>query len=177
MPAKIGKIPGKRRLPAETEPAIARFREITAQSANNQLLAEGPAHPDAELLDLCAEALHLMTHAERCTKEWHALPRPSHWDWNWESPEGRAFRSGLDRLSDDRAAAITKSKPIMGRIRKIPAATAAGIYAKALVVRASCTSAPVLAMSLAEDLIRCPGLRVSLWPADTGAAQAQEVGR
>lgn len=35
--------------------AITRLREIAANSADRLLLADGPPHPDAELLDLCAE--------------------------------------------------------------------------------------------------------------------------
>jgi hypothetical protein len=63
----------------------------------------------------------------------------------------------------------------MNRIRKMKATTAAGIYAKAAVVRASRTGAADLAMSLAQDpwtvqdLLDCPGLRASLWPAGEGA--------
>jgi hypothetical protein len=53
------------RFPVGISREIARLREITAESANNQLLGEGPPHPEAALLDLCAEALHLLTHAER----------------------------------------------------------------------------------------------------------------
>jgi hypothetical protein len=62
-----------------------------------------------------------------------------------------------------------KAVPLLSAIRKLRAKTAAGIYAKALVCRCSRTGAPFLAMSLAEDLIACPGLRVSLWPAVEGA--------
>jgi hypothetical protein len=46
----------------------------------------------------------------------------------------------------------------------------AGIYAKAAVVRASKTGAADLAMSLAQDLLGCPGLRASLWPAEKGGS-------
>jgi hypothetical protein len=52
--------------PADRE--IARFREIVAETNQALLLADGPAHPDAALLDLCAEALHLLTHAEKARK-------------------------------------------------------------------------------------------------------------
>jgi hypothetical protein len=59
-----------------------------------------------------------------------------------------------------------KAADILREIRKVRATTAAGIYAKAPVVRASRTGANVLAMSLAEDLVDCAELRQSLWPAD-----------
>jgi hypothetical protein len=52
------------------------------------------------------------------------------------------------------------------RIRKMKATAAAGIFAKAAVVRASKTGAADLAMSLAEDLLAAPGLRAALWPAE-----------
>jgi hypothetical protein len=146
---KTCEIPRKRRLPAETEPAIARLRKIVAQSTVNQLLAEGSEHPDTKLLDLCAEALHLVVHAERANQ--------ARWDPHKDHAE-------MEPLWGAYLGGIQKSKPVMGRIRNIPAVTAAGIYAKALVVRASGTGAEKLAMSLATDLIACPGLRASLWP-------------
>ncbi len=49
--------------------------------------------------------------------------------------------------------------------------TPAGIYAKALLVRSSTTGATELAMSLAIDLLDCPGLRESLWPAASAVAE------
>jgi len=51
---------------------------------------------------------------------------------------------------------------------KIKATTAAGIYAKAMAVRASKTGAANVAMSLAQDLLDAPGLRATLWPAEGG---------
>jgi hypothetical protein len=53
----------------------------------------------------------------------------------------------------------------MGRIRKMKATTAAGIYAKAAVPCASRTGAADLAVSLAQDLLDRAGLRSALWPA------------
>ena len=53
---------------------------------------------------------------------------------------------------------------LLRRAKKIRASTAAGVYAKALIVRASTTGAAQLAMTLAE-IIACEGLRASLWPA------------
>jgi hypothetical protein len=55
-------------------------------------------------------------------------------------------------------------------IAKKKATTAAGIYAKATICRASATGAAGLAMSLAMslaiDLLDCEELRKSLWPAE-----------
>jgi hypothetical protein len=55
---------------------------------------------------------------------------------------------------------------LLSRIRKLRAVTGAGIYAKALVLRASRTGSPELAKSMAEDLIAYAGLRAMLWPAE-----------
>ena len=128
---------------------ITRLREITAESANNQFLGNGPAHRDGWLLDLCAAALHLLTHGEEALARCHA------------EHHGPNANASFDEYRRD----ISRAKPLLRRIAKLPAATAAGIYAKALVVRASRTGAPVLARTLAADLIACPGLRASLWPA------------
>jgi len=81
-----------------------------------------------------------------------------------------AYYSERDLL-EEYTHGISKAKPILRRIAKLRAITPAGIYAKALVVRASRTGAPVLAMSLATDMIASPGLRASLWPADVADAQ------
>ena len=60
---------------------------------------------------------------------------------------------------------MSAMRRVLFKAKKIKATTAAGIYAKALIVRSSKSGAPLLAMSLADDLIECPGLRASLWPA------------
>jgi hypothetical protein len=62
---------------------------------------------------------------------------------------------------------VTRAKPLLLRAGKMRAATAAGVYGKALLVRSSRTGTQVLAKSLAEDLMAMPGLRASLWPAGT----------
>src|ERR1700761_4291337 len=43
---------------------IMRFRQIAAE-AGDALLTEGHVQPDHELLEMCAEALHHLTHAQR----------------------------------------------------------------------------------------------------------------
>ena len=58
---------------------------------------------------------------------------------------------------------MIRAKPIMRAMGKTPAKTAAGIYAKALLVRGSRTGAEVLARSLASDLAALPALRAMLW--------------
>jgi hypothetical protein len=149
---------------------IRRLGEIAAEAADHAILADGPVTPDADLLVLCAEALHLLLHAKMTIAEARETNRAegelarSRNRW-WEPwPE-----MGSRRLFSDYDAQHKATTPILSRIRKLPAKTPAGIYAKALVVKASRTGAPILAMSLAEDLIACRELRESLWPAEDEA--------
>ncbi len=127
--------------------AMAQLKHIALTSADNAL-TEGPVNPDRLLLDLCAETLHVLVHAERTYAANKAAPTPDYLG-SWKQRQGE----------------IGSAKPAMARIRKMKATTAAGIYAKAAVVRASKTGAADLAMSLAQDLLDCPGLRAALWPA------------
>jgi hypothetical protein len=140
--------------------AIARLREIANTSADNAL-TEGPVNADRQLLDLCAEALHSLVHAERAyhSRDW------SHLGSKLTEAEAEALRLKDAGLMADYNDGRKSAKPAMIRIRRMKATTAAGIYAKAAVVRASKTGAADLAMSLAQDLLDCPGLRASLWPA------------
>jgi hypothetical protein len=130
-------------------PAMSRLRAIAATSADNAL-TEGPVNADRLLLDLCAQTLHALVHAER----------------TYRSRDCSHLGSSNDQaLLDEYLEGTRNAKPLLGRIRKMKATTAAGIYAKAAVVRASKTGAADLAMSLAQDLLDCPGLRSALWPA------------
>jgi hypothetical protein len=146
--------------------AIARLKQIAATSADNAL-TEGPVNPDRHLLDLCTEALHALVHAERTyhSRVWIT--------GNRTEAELQAWRAKDAELMGEYDAGIKSAKPAMGRIRKMKATTAAGIYAKAAVVRASKTGAADLAMSLAQDLLDCPGLRASLWPAGEAPAMTE----
>jgi hypothetical protein len=74
-------------------------------------------------------------------------------------------RAEADRLYEHHEREVRKAKPLLQSIRKLHATTGPGIFAKALVVRASVTGAAKLAMSLAEDLVACKELRATLWPA------------
>jgi hypothetical protein len=139
--------------------AMARLREIATTSADNAL-TEGPVNADRHLLDLCAETLHALIHAERSRREGREVFQRDLHDKTAEN-----LRPVWQALHADATLGTKSAKPLLGRIRKIKARTAAGIYAKAAVVRASKTGAADLAMSLAQDLLECPGLRASLWPA------------
>lgn len=141
---------------------MAQLKRIAATSADNAL-TEGPVNPDRLLLDLCAETLHALVHAEKARRAGHEVFQR---DLRHETAEN--LRSVWKSHYADAHSGTKSAKPAMGRIRKIKATTAAGIYAKAAVVRASKTGAADLAMSLAQDLLDCPGLRASLWPAGEG---------
>jgi hypothetical protein len=139
--------------------AMNRLRDI-ARASTDALLTEGEVNPDHQLLDLCAEALHRLKHAQKARGQRNGLR------WRSDTPEEqRRSRAEDAALFAEWQEGEKSAKPAMLRIRKMKATTAAGIYAKAAVVRASETGAAVLAMSLAEDLLACPGLRSALWPA------------
>jgi hypothetical protein len=144
--------------------AMVRLKQIAATSADNAL-TEGPVNADRNLLDLCAEALHALVHAEKAyrSRDHNILGAKT-------KAELAAWRLQDAELMDQYQQGLKSAKPKLIRIRKMKATTAAGIYAKAAVVRASATGAADLAKSLAEDLLDCPGLRASLWPAGEGDA-------
>jgi hypothetical protein len=141
-------------------PTIDRLRDIVTISAN-AMITEGPVSPDRVLLDACAEALALFREAERLrdlrvTYDRGTRPR---------TPQDRHLAANaFDRLT---TAERTASGMLVG-LRKHAARTAAGIYAKALVVKSSKTGAADLARSLAEDLIANDVLRRVLWETDVG---------
>jgi hypothetical protein len=54
----------KKELGFNATATIMRFRQIAAE-AGDALLTEGDVQPDHELLDMCADALHHLTHARR----------------------------------------------------------------------------------------------------------------
>jgi hypothetical protein len=143
-------------------PVIARIAAIATQSYNSLLLADGPPNPDYELLDLCSEAMHALKQAERAYDAWPGYDRP-------RTDEDRARDHAF--LAEARTQ-TTIAKRLMRRAGTMKATTAAGIYAKALLVRSSVSGAAVLAHSLADDFIACDGLRASLWPSmDVGAVE------
>lgn len=173
--AKVVKFPTKaERLPAGVDSVIDRFREIAKASADHLVLADGEPSPDMDLLDECAEALHLIRRRDQRLKEWREEQerRSQQEGWGFLSQAGLERRKAeIHRELDEENALTHRAKVVMRRVRKMRATTGAGIYAKALLVRGSHTGAACLAMSLAEDLIALPSLRATLWPADAEAAE------
>lgn len=143
---------GKREGPVDLEPVIARLRQIAAEAGDHLLLGDGPPNPDAKLLDLCATILDVDAEAK-------AIDREARINFNHRMPD---FRAEMDKRDIVQKRAVV---PI-GRVSKIEAKTAAGIYAKALVLRHRAGYPSTLALSLANDFINCPGLRSALWPAE-----------
>ena len=143
--------------------AIALFRRI-AESSADALLAEGEVNLDHRLLALCADALDHLTAARRAYEardhRGHAPPVGS--------AAWRRWRANDDTLMDVVEEGRRVARPILRAIGKLTARTPAGIYAKAQVCNASRTGAPLLAKSLAADLLACHALRSVLWPADQG---------
>jgi hypothetical protein len=157
----------KRPNPEQFQPAIDRLKAIVAESGDRLLLADGPPNPDAELLDLCAEALHHLKAAEKAYNE-----RPIH-QVTVNTPQWPPeVRQRDEELMAEFYQHAGQARSRMVRAKKLRATTAAGIYAKALCVRASRTGAAEFAMSLAEDLVNNPELRASLWPAEARRAAA-----
>lgn len=144
---------------------IGRLKAI-ADEANTALLTEGPVHPDRELLDLCAEALHdrrlfddALAIRLKNDQQRHDDCKRRPYGWTDDDREAHDSELATERTFD---AAMRR---VLFKAKKLKASTPAGIYAKALIVRSSRSGSAMLAMSLADDLILCPGLRESLWPA------------
>ncbi len=141
--------------------AITRLREIANQSHDNAL-TEGPVNADRLLLDLCAEITHGLKVRNTAWERRRNLPPAV---FTGKTREEAAAIDDARRVSD---RADKNYSAMLRAAAKIKATTAAGIYAKAMAVRASTTGAANLAMSLAEDPLAAPGLRASLWPAQEG---------
>ncbi len=152
--------------PTEAASAMARFRQL-ATDARDLLLADGPPHPDAGLLDLCASYLDLGAAADAIDREARKQRGP-----HMDNPQ---FAAAMGQRDAKRAAA----KLILCRLGKTPATTAAGVYAKATIVvtRRGYLTAPGFMLSLAADLVNAPGLRAVLWPAQVETEQPPSPGR
>jgi hypothetical protein len=136
------------------QPTIDRLREIAAVSGDH-LATEGPVHPDHRLLDLCAAALDLIQQADQAAAVYQGKFRAGH-EWT------DADRVHGDAARDRRHGLTVAAAQILKQARRHKATTPAGVFAKALLVRSSVTGATLLAMTLADDLISCDGLRHSL---------------
>jgi hypothetical protein len=135
-----------------------RLLAATAALTGRETVAPAEPHPDAELLNACATYLDLCADANAIDRE--ARKQPGQHVGN---PQ---FDAARVRSREKEAEA----KRILNRLGKMRAATAAGVYAKATIVvtRRGYMSAPNFMLSLADDLVNCPGLRAAVWPAGEG---------
>jgi hypothetical protein len=141
--------------PPKLSPAIVRLRRIAAAPGDHRLLDDGPPHPDARLLDLCAEIAHQRKVADAA--------------WQRFAADGKAlWCSGAraDELHSASGKEIQRLDSLLREAGKLRAKTGAGIYAKALAVAHAKSGALPLCKSLAEDLITNPALRAALWGAE-----------
>jgi hypothetical protein len=113
---------------------IDRLRAIAVE-AGHQMMTEGPVNPDHQLLEMCGDVLHMLKEAARIKTAARA---------EWDAAGMTPPREVRDRFREehDRGCAMEKrAKPMLYHIKKQRATTAAGIYAKALIVRSSVTGA------------------------------------
>jgi hypothetical protein len=136
--------------------AVAQLRKVAAIAARTGNAPASPPHPDADLLQLCATILDMRAEYDAIDREARKMPGPYRGNPN--------FDAELDKRDRVKRACMAP----MARVGKVAATTAAGVYAKAMVLRAS-HGAPQLALSIAEDLVSCPGLRSALWPVGEAA--------
>jgi len=125
---------------------IDRLRQIAAESGDHLLLGDGPPRPDFELLGVCGDLLHAMKQQKSAREA------------RWHTNEVNYLNGTIQRL--------------MAKARKLRATTPAGVYAKVLVIRASGSGAPQLALSLANDLVEVPTLRAGIWPDERADVEA-----
>lgn len=135
-----------------------RFLIASAPLTGEEGLPAAQPHPDAALLEMCATYLDLCAEADAIDREARRQPSPCRGNPEFDAARGRCKEKEME------------AKCILARLGKTQAATAAGVYAKATIVvtKRGYMSAPNFMLSLAEDLVRCPGLRAILWPAGEG---------
>jgi hypothetical protein len=135
-------------------PIVARLRDLARTAADSGKHQKAPANPDAELLELCSLVMDLRAEHDSIDREARKMPRAF-----MTNPAFAAEMKKKDAL-------VAKWRSPLARVSKFEAKTAAGVYAKAHILRMSLGCAPRLAQSLADDLVNCEGLRAQLWPTE-----------
>lgn len=129
--------------------AMTALRAMAITAAQTGEIEDAPAHPDAELLRLCADVLDRHAEIDATWRDWRALVE--------------AERSGFgepQRALTEKVRRLTSANRLpIARVGRLAAATGAGVHAKALVLRRSRGLAPKLALSLANDVLALRGLR------------------
>ena len=143
----------------DPDSVIDRLRELASTAASTGQEPEPAPHPDAVLLDLCADIAQSLKASKAANKQWDDARVP----WCERTlatvDQDNSLRFGAKVADRNYFAALRAAA-------KIPATTAAGVHAKAVACRASKTGAANLATSLANDLLAAPGLRSAIWPAE-----------
>ena len=137
----------------EYSPMVARLRQLARTAARSGEVMSTEPHPDAALLELCATILDLRAEHDAVDREARKMPNP-----HMGNPAFEVEMEKRDRLRD-------AWRTPLARVGKFKSKTACGVYAKAHILRMSRGHSPVLALSIADDLATCPGLRALLWPA------------
>lgn len=138
----------------ELRSTIAALRKL-ASRAGTTSLPEAPTSADAKLLELCTTILEGHAEIDAIWREAQKI-KPCNMFTN------PVYAAEMEKRRNVRNRLLSP----MIRLSKLSAKTGAGVYAKAAVLRCSRGSAERLALSLANDLTACPGLRASLWPAE-----------
>lgn len=120
-------------------------------------------HPDIDLFDLADIAVR---NAKLAADLWRASFDDRKMPLIGNNPTATELAQW--RTVTARRIACMEAVRSAARRAQRPAKTPAGIYAKLLIMRASRTGCPVLARSLADDLIQMPALRAVLWPGAAG---------
>jgi hypothetical protein len=107
--------------------------------------------PDHNLLLLCDHVVIAKRQHDQFEGAWRALERPHH-------PDEK-------RLYDEWRRADRTVRSLLAKIRKLPATTPAGLFAKAAAVSRTGSAAAIVAVSLAHDLLASAELRRAVWPA------------
>ena len=138
----------------EYAPIVARLRDLARTAAASGKHRHAAPTPDAELLELCSQVMDRRAEHDSIDREARKMTRAF-----MTNPAFAAEMKKKDAL-------VAKWRSPLSRISKFEAKTAAGVYAKAHILRMSFGCAPRLAQSLADDLVNCAGLRAHLWPAE-----------
>ncbi|HWA81678.1 MAG TPA: hypothetical protein VG848_15375 [Acetobacteraceae bacterium] len=144
---------------AEPSVAMEQLRRIASTAREQPLSGEETPHPDAELLEFCAEISHQRKIADAA---WRRFTEESLSLWCTSARADALY--GASRKETQRLDFLLREA---GKLR---AKTGAGIYAKALAITRLRNGGLGLCKSLAEDLIASPALRATLWGAEPEAA-------
>jgi len=108
--------------------------------------------PDHNLLLTCDHIIMARRQSDQLWDEYKSL------NFSLKNPD-------RDRLYDEWKRTERLVKSALLKLRKLSATTPAGIFAKAVVVSRTGSTAAMVAVSLANDLLASPALRQAVWPA------------